>query len=90
MHALIFAHEPTDSAIVILVLVKANQVPEIPCRIGHCLIGVIERGLAELVPVPFQASHFAGLAADARGGVHQFADVVIAGYIASRSATAMS
>src|SRR6267143_4498125 len=47
MHALIFSHEPLDRAIRVLVLIELDEVPEIPARLGHRLVGVVEGGRAE-------------------------------------------
>ena len=77
VHALIFAHQQHHAAVFALVLVELDQVPVIPRRLGHGLVGVVESGFAEGVAVPFQAGHFAGFAADACGGVHQLADLDI-------------
>ena len=60
-------------------LVEADQVPEVPGRIGHGLVGVVESSLAELITVPLQASYFTGFAADTGGGVHELTNVVVAG-----------
>src|SRR5712664_741792 len=78
VHALILAHEPLDRAIRILVLIELDEVPEIPARLGHRLVGIIEGGRAERHVVPLDACYFAGFAADARGGVDQFADFEVA------------
>src|SRR5271157_2178664 len=40
VHALILAHQPLDCAIGILVLIELDEVPEIPPRLGHGLVGV--------------------------------------------------
>ena len=75
VHALVFAHEQHHAAVGALVLVELDQVPVIPCRLRHRLVAVIKGGFGERVTVPFQAGDFAGFAADARGRVHQFADL---------------
>ena len=59
-------------------LVEENQVPVIPTRLRHRLVGVVEDGFAERKIVPLHAGDFAGLAADAGGGVNEFADGVFA------------
>ena len=78
VHALVFAHEQHHAAVGALVLVELDQVPVIPCRLGHRLVGVIEGGFAERVTVPFEAGDFAGFAADAGGRVDQLADLEFA------------
>src|SRR6266404_5111813 len=78
VHALIFSHQPLDRAIRILVLIELDEVPEIPARLGHGLVGVIEGGRAERHVVPLDTRHFAGFAADASGGIDQFADFEVA------------
>ncbi len=47
VHALVFAHQPLDGAIGILVLIELDEVPEIPARLGHRLVGVVEDGGAK-------------------------------------------
>src|SRR6202163_4586410 len=78
VHALIFAHQPLDRAIRILVLIELDEVPEIPARLGHGLVGVVEGGRGERHVVPLDACHLARFAADAGGGVDQFADLEVA------------
>src|SRR5713101_4471879 len=78
VHALVLAHEPHEIAVFGGVHVELDQVPEIPRRIRHGLVGVVEDGLAVRQAVPFQAGHFAGLAADACCDVNQLADVQVA------------
>ena len=78
MHALIFAHQQHHGAVVALVFIELDEVPIIPSRFRHGLVGIVESGFAEGVAVPFQACYFAGLAADAGGGVHQLADLEFA------------
>ncbi len=78
VHALVFAHQQHHAAVGALVFVELDQVPVIPCRLRHRLVGVVKRGFGERVTVPFQAGHFAGFAADAGGGVHQLADLEFA------------
>ena len=76
VHALVLAHEPHQRAVFAFVLVEEDQVPVIPARLRHRLVGVTEDGFAERQVVPFHAGHFAGFAADAGGGVDEFADGV--------------
>src|ERR1035437_8170283 len=64
VHALVFTHQPAEGAVVGGVLVKANQVPVIPRRIGHGLVGVIESSWMEGISVPLQACHLTRLAPD--------------------------
>src|SRR5450759_2375239 len=78
VHALILAHQPLDRAIRILVLIELDEVPEIPARLGHGLVGVVEGGRGERQVVPLGARYFARFAADADGGVDQFADFEVA------------
>src|SRR5208282_2910693 len=65
VHALILAHQPLDRAIGVLVLVELDEVPEIPARLGHRLVGVVEGGQRERQVVPLGARHFTRFAADA-------------------------
>src|SRR4029077_9439385 len=78
MHALIFSHEPLDRSVRVLVLIELDEVPEIPARLGHRLVGVVEGGQTEGHVVPLDACYFARFAADAGGGVDQFADFEVA------------
>jgi hypothetical protein len=78
MHALVLAHEPLDRPILSLVLVELDQVPEVPARLRHRLVSVVERGRAERHAVPLDASHFARLAADTRRGIDQLANLEVA------------
>ena len=89
MHALVFAHEPLQAVFLAFHFVEADQVPVVPFRIRHGLVGIVESGLAELVSIPLQARHLAGFAANAGGSVNEFTDVVIARDIASRNRTRM-
>src|SRR5215831_7018918 len=47
VHALVLAHQPHQRAVFALVLVELDQVPVVPARIRHGLVGVFERCLAE-------------------------------------------
>ena len=78
MHALVFAHQQHHGAVGAHVLVELDQVPIVPGRLRHGLITVLKDRFAEAITVPFEASHFAGLAADAGGGIHQLADLLLA------------
>src|ERR1019366_2997826 len=78
VHALILAHQPLDRAVRILVLVELDEVPEIPARLGHRLVSIVEGGQGEWQVVPLGAGYFARFAADAGGGVDQFADFEVA------------
>src|SRR6266581_1194576 len=70
VHALVLAHQPDDAAVEFL-LVEADQVPELRVQLGHGLVGAgLPRGHRPEV-VPLLAGHFAGLAADAGGGVDE-------------------
>ena len=53
---------------------KQNQIPIIPARFRHRLIGVVKHGRRERHAVPFHAGHFTRFAADTSGGVDQLAD----------------
>ena len=81
VHALVFAHQPLNRAIPVLVLVELDQVPEIPARLRHRLVSVVECRRAERHIVPFDARHLAGFAADAGRRIDQFADFVVALYV---------
>ena len=59
----------SERAVFALVLVELDQVPVIPRRLRHGLVGVVEDGLAERHVVPLQTGDFAGLAADTGGRV---------------------
>ena len=74
VHALVLTHQPLQCAVFALVLVEEDQVPVIPPGVRHRLVGIVEGGLREGHVVPLDAGHFAGLAADAGGGVDEFAD----------------
>ena len=78
MHALILAHQPHHRSVFLGLLVELDQVPEIPLRGGHRLVSVVKSRLRERKIVPFLAGDLAGFAADAGGGVHQFADLKVA------------
>src|SRR5258706_5490941 len=78
VHALVFAHQPHESAVFAFVFVEEDQVPIIPARLWHGLIGIVEDGFAEGQVVPLHARDFAGFAADACCGVNEFADGVFA------------
>jgi len=80
VHALIFSHQQLQRAIFAFVLVELEQVPLVPRRLGHGLIGVIESGFGECVAVPLQARYLTRFAADASRGVNQFADLLCAFY----------
>ena len=73
----------------VFVLIELDEVPVIPRRFGHGLVRVVEIGLREAVTVPFEAGDFAGFAADAGGGVDQFANVVVAAGTGSRDRTSV-
>ena len=78
VHALIFAHEPLDGAIGILVLIELDEIPEVVACLRHCLVSVVEECRRERHVVPFNAGNFAGLAPDARSRVDQLADLELA------------
>src|ERR1700722_13856 len=81
VHALVFAHEPLDRAVPVLVLVELDQVPEIPACLRHRLVSVVESRRAEWHVVPLDASHLAGFAADAGCRIYEFAYLVVELYI---------
>src|SRR5580704_4599412 len=78
MHALIFAHQQHQAAVLALMLVEFDQVPVVPGGFGHRLVGVIEGGLTERIPIPFQAGNLAGFAANASGRVDQLTNFELA------------
>jgi len=78
MHALVLAHEPLERSVVGADLIELDQVPVVPIRVGHRLVGVVEHGGLERHVVPFHAGDFTGLAADAGGGVDQLAEFLLA------------
>src|SRR5579859_237786 len=87
VHALILPHQPHERAVVLLMLVEKNQVPIIPARFRHRLIGVVEHRFAEGQIVPLHAGNFASFAADASCGIDKFADGVFAlGLLAGNTA----
>ena len=61
------------------------SVPIVPLSRRHRLVGIIERGFAECMIVPFNAGYFTGLTSDACCHIDVFADFVgalraLAGY----------
>src|SRR5215469_7764715 len=77
VHALVLAHQPLQSAVFAGMLAELDQVPVIPHRFRHGLVGIVENGLAEWEIVPLQACDLAGLAADTGGGIDQFGDLLL-------------
>ena len=69
VHALILAHQPLNRAVFTLVLIELDEVPEVPTRFGHRLVGVVEGRFPERHIVPLDARHLAGLASNARRGI---------------------
>src|SRR5579859_3713411 len=90
MHALVLAHQPHQRTVFALMFVEENQVPVIPARLRHRLVGVVEDGFAKRQVVPLHAGHFAGFAANAGGGVNEFANGVFALRIFAWNAAGMS
>ena len=90
MHALILTHQPHHRSVFLGLLVELDQVPEIPLRGGHRLVSVVKSRLRERKVVPFLAGNLAGLAADAGGSVHQFADLVLTLHPFARNGTRMA
>src|SRR5216683_992365 len=78
VHALVLAHQPHHRAVFALVFVELDQIPIVPPRVRHRLVGVVEDRFAERQVIPFHTSHLARFAADASGGVDQLADGVLA------------
>ena len=89
VHALILAHQKHQAVFGIFVLVELDQVPVIPRRFGHGLVGIVEGSFGEWISVPFQAGHFACFAADARGRVDQLADLIFAVQAGARNGAGM-
>ena len=58
--------------------VEEDQVPIIPARLRHGLVGIVENGGRKGHIVPLDARNLASFAADAGGGVNQFANDVLA------------
>src|SRR5579864_587314 len=77
VHALVFAHQPLEGGVSVLVLVELDQVPEVPARFRHRLVSVVECRRAERHVVPLDARHLASLAADTGRRVDQLADFVV-------------
>jgi hypothetical protein len=73
-----------------LVFIELDEVPIIPGRVGHGLVGIVEDRLAECQSVPLQARNFAGFAADAGGCIDQLADVKVTLEAGSRDGTGMT
>src|SRR5215472_11469651 len=90
VHALIFTHQELQGAVLALVLVELDQVPIVPLRFRHRLIGIVEDRLAEGQAVPFQACNLAGFAADAGCGVNQFANFKLAPDAGARDGAGVS
>src|SRR4029077_3798818 len=78
VHALVFAHEQTDAAVGVLVLVEPDQVPIIPCRLWHGLVAVVENSFGEGITIPLETGNFTGFAANAGSHIDQLANVVVA------------
>ncbi len=78
VHALMLAHQPCEAAVGMLALVELDQVPVVPVRVRHGLVGVVEHGVLERHVVPFHACYFARFAPNTGGGVDQLADVRLA------------
>src|SRR5207244_2624888 len=74
VHALILPHQPSETPVLKLVLVKPDQVVVIPSQIRHGLVAVVERRLMEGIAVPFDARDLAGFASNAGSNVDQLAD----------------
>ena len=70
VHALVLAHQELQSAVVALVFVELDQVPVVPLRFRHGLVGVVEGRFAEGEAIPLETGNFAGLATNACGGVN--------------------
>src|SRR5262249_30701375 len=77
VHALVLAHQPGARTVGLGVLFELDQVPVIPSRFRHGLVGVLKRGLAERQIVPLQARHLARLAPDAGRGIDQLGDALL-------------
>src|SRR5436190_2186353 len=90
VHALILAHEPLERSVRALVLVELDEIPEIPRRRRHRLVGVVECRLLEWHVVPFDARDLAGLAADARGDVYVLADLILPLHAGARDASGVT
>jgi hypothetical protein len=78
MEALMLAHQPRKAAVRMLVLVELYEVPEVPVGVRHSLVGVVEVCCLEWHVVPFHARDFTRLAANARGSVNEFANLILA------------
>src|SRR6266404_3240534 len=79
VHALVLAHQPHQRAVFFAnVFVEEDQVPVVPARLRHGLVGIVENGFAERQVVPLHAGHFAGFATDAGRSVDEFANGVFA------------
>src|SRR5262249_4922408 len=70
VHALVLAHQPDDAAVEVL-LVEADEVPEVRVQLGHRLVGAGLFRRHRLQVVPLLAGDFAGLAPDAGRGVDE-------------------
>src|SRR5579862_3870990 len=68
-------------------LVEADEIVVIPCRVRHGLVGVVENGFAKWITVPFETGDLARFAADAGGDVDQLGDGVISRRISSGDRT---
>ena len=65
MHAAVFAHQPHQIVVGVNVLGEFDEVPIIPARLRHGLVGVVEDRRREGITVPFQTGDFASFATDA-------------------------
>ena len=70
VHALVLAHEELQGAVFAFMFVELDQVPVVPLRFGHGLVGVVEGRFAEGEAIPLQTGNLAGLATDACGGIN--------------------
>ena len=89
VHALVLAHEPHRQPR-LAVLGEPDQVPVVPLRGRHRLVGVVEGGHLERQVVPFQARHLARLAADAGGDVDVLGNRLLALHAAARDRARVS
>src|SRR5262249_31690851 len=74
VHALILAHQEHQVAVFVFMFVELDQIPVVPGRFRHGLVGIVESSFGEGISVPFETGYLARFAANARGRVYELAN----------------